>query len=793
MLMFLLATSLSTLTSSGYPIEPVGLKDVRLRDAFWAPRIERNAKVTISHELDECEQTGRIDNFRAAAGDPGAKYSGLVFDDSDVYKVIEAASYSLEIYPDPVIEKRVDGFIDVIARAQEADGYLHTPQEARARGQQTPVRTADHWVNEDWDHELYCAGHMYEGAVAYAAATGKTKFLKIAIKNADLVCRTFNPGGDLNVSGHEEIEIGLVKLYHATGNRKYLDEAKWLIDQRGKPDGRRRLMGDYAQDDRPVVDQQHAEGHSVRACYLYMGMSDVAAATSAPGYRNALDRFWNDVADSMIYVTGGIGSTGANEGFTMGYDLPNMTAYCETCASVANAMWNQRMFQAEGDSKYIDVAERTLYNAFLSGVGEDGKTFFYPNVLLSMRGARRSPWFECACCPPNEARLLPTVATWLYGKAKDRLYVNYYAANDLHTQLDGARLGVSEDTNYPWDGKVTLTMKPSRRSTFDLALRIPGWAVGHPLATSLYTCGSMPSQPVTLSLNGRPMMVRPNAHGYVVIRRAWRAGDRVQLDLPMPVLRLSANQRVKADHDRVAIQRGPIVFCGEGVDQNGHLLDLMLPKDARFSADYRTDILGGVETLTTEGILVSRGVDRQPVATDEREKLTLIPYCSWANRGRSPMTVWLPTAPSAAFPAPAPTLARTSTVTTSGGTGIYALTDQFLPSSSIDHTYPYFHWWPRKGTREWVEMALAQPSDVSTVRIYWFQDEGMGECRLPKAWRVLSWQSGAWKPVTTTTDYEIAKDRFCSVSFDPVHTSRIRIEVDLPDRFSTGIHEIELQ
>jgi hypothetical protein len=786
----------TALKPSGYKIDPVDLHEIHVRDDFWAPRLVTNAKVTLYHELDALDSTGRIDNFRAAAGDPGYVYKGLVFDDSDVYKVIEAIGDSLQLYPDPAIESRVDAIVDIIGKAQEPDGYLHTPQQCRARGQETPVRTAEHWINEDWDHELYCAGHMYEGATAYYLATGKRKFLDIAIKNANLVCSHFNAQVDKSVSGHEEVEIGLVKLYRVTGDHKYLDEAKWLIDQRGRPEGRRRLNGDYAQDDRPVTDQPHAEGHAVRAAYLYSGMSDVAALDDLQPYKAALDRFWNDVAGSQIYVTGGIGSTGSNEGFSSLYNLPNQTAYCETCASAANALWCERMFEGSGEGKYVDVAERTMYNAFLSGVGLDGKSFFYPNVLTSVHGARRSPWFECACCPPNVARLLPEFAGWIYSKAPKTLYVNYFVASDLDTTINGVPVKVSMDTKYPWDGHIVLRVNPERPVKFKLAVRVPGWTQGDPIEGKLYTFSS------TADVNAASFKLDKAAKtsmgddtdGYRSTERTWRKGDEVTIDLKMPVERVLADDRVKDDRGRVAIQRGPLVYCAEFKDQpTHHTLDVMLPGDTQFTEQFQPELLGGVETLSTEAPTVSRNLAGQPVESEDKTHLTLIPYADWANRGRGAMTVWFATQPDKATPAPAPTLARTAHLTTSGGTNPDAMTDQHVPASSIDETSPFFHWWPKKGTHEWVQLDLAKPSEISSVRVYWFQDQGIGECRIPKAWRVLVKKDGAWMPVTGASSYEIAKDRWCSVRFDKIEATAVKIEVDLPDGFSTGIQQLELK
>lgn len=783
------ATTHGEAADLGYAIQPAELREVQLRDDFWLPRIERNHRTTLWHAIAKCKEEGRFENFEAAAGVPGKTFRGLVFDDSDVYKIIEGIAYSLQLYPDPKLEAEADRIIELVAAAQEPDGYIQTAYTCAARGQKTPMKPV-RWQQE-WAHELYDVGHMYEGAVAYFRTTGKRRFLDVAIKSADLVCKTYNDQGLRMVPGHQEIELGLVKLYEATGERKYLEQAKWFLDVRGRADRRDRLLGEYCQDHEPVVDQKSAVGHAVRAGYMYAAMADVNALAEAPGYAQALRNLWNDVNSSKLYVTGGIGSSGSNEGFASGFHLPNLSAYAETCASIANAMWNQRMFQTFADGKYIDVVERALYNAFLSGVGMDGTSFFYPNVLTSLGGAQRSPWFACSCCPSNDVRVFPTIPRWVYSKGENTVFVNLYVASNLETKLGGQDLRLELDSKYPWDGKVALAVQPEKPRRFAIALRIPGWARGQASGTNLYRFAQKSEEPFSVKVNGETVL--PNLEkGYVTIEREWKKGDRIELDLPMIPRRVRAAEEVRDDVGKVAIQRGPLVYCAEFADNQGaKVTSLVLSDEAKFASHFDPNLLGGVEVIETHAAPAKRRLDGG-VEVGESRPLRLIPYYAWAHRGPGEMNVWHATSPDFAMAEPAPTLARRAKVTTSGGARESALTDQLVPETSVDETYPPFHWWPKKGSTEWVELALAEPATISAVRVFWFQDEPHGECRLPSAWRVFSRRDGAWVRMTDS-ELAIEKDLWCGVSFDPIQTDAVRIEVDLPNGFSCGMHEVVIE
>ncbi len=787
--------------SPDYPYQPVRLTDVTFSDAFWLPRLETNRTVTIPHGMAQNEETGRLRNFEMAAAQKGAFCTTYGFDDSDVYKVLEGASYSLAVHPDPALDKQVDGVIAKIAAAQEKDGYLYTARTINP-GSTIEMAGKERWSNEKDSHELYDLGHLYEAAVAHFQATGKRTLLNVATKSADLVVRTFGPNGRKEVPGHQEIEIGLVKLYRVTNDPRYLDTAKFFLDQRGNAAGHT-LYGEYAQDHAPVVDQREAVGHAVRAAYMYSGMADVGALTADGRYGAALDAIWNDVVGKKLYLTGGIGAAGAWEGFGPAYELENATAYAETCASIANALWNYRMFLLRGDGKYMDVFERVLYNALLSGVALSGDRFFYPNPLASFGQHQRSPWFRCACCPSNVPRFLASLPGYAYAGASDGVFVNLFVQGTAKVRMGNAAVELEQATAYPWHGAVQLRIVSAPRGQWALRIRVPGWARQQPVPSDLYRYAdtSASDEPWMLMVNDDQVTV-PVIRGYATLSRTWKNGDVVSLVLPMPVRRVAANPGVKADVGRVAIERGPLVYCAEWADNDGHVHDLVLDASAKLVAEPRPDLLNGVTVITGQasGYRMKNG---KVVA--ERRVVTLIPYYAWAHRGSGEMAVWLASQPDKARPIPEPTLASTATVSASGGTGVKAINDQLEPESSNDHGVPYFHWWPKKGsapnvpaagaeaaraaTPEWVQYEFAAPADISQMSVYWFDDTGEGECRVPRAWRAFYRANGQWMPVRNLDSYGVEKDKYNVVHFAPVRTDAVRLEIDLPESFSAGIHE----
>jgi len=773
---------------SDYPATPVPMTDVTFSDQFWAPRLETIRTVTIGATFRQSELTGRIKNFEIAGGSATGDFcSRYAFDDSDVFKIIEGASYALAVKPDASLDGYLDALIAKIARAQEPDGYLYT---ARTISPATPMAMAgkERWTNEEESHELYNLGHLYEAAVAHYRATGKRSLLDVALKSANLVAKTFGPAGLRYPPGHQEIEIGLVKLFRVTQDARYLALAKFFLDERGNPAGHK-LYGEYSQDHKPVVDQDTAVGHSVRAAYMYSAMADVAALTGDARYVAALDRLWEDVVYRKLYLTGGIGATGAWEGFGPAYDLPN-SAYAETCASIANALWNHRMFLLKQDARYMDVYERAVYNAMLSGLSLAGDTFFYPNPLLSLGQHERSPWFACACCPSNLPRFMLSIPGHAYATAGDRVFVNLFAQGRARVSLAGSALALEQQTRYPWDGDVRITVSPEKTGRFAVYVRVPGWAMDHPVPGDLYRELSPARETVTLKVNGLLVPIRLE-RGYAVVIRDWAAGDTIDLHLPMPVRRVVAHPAVKADEGRVAIERGPLVYAAEFADHGGRATNLVLDDRAALEAAWRPDLLNGVTVVTGPAAAVRM---KHEARVSEPAALTLIPYYGWAHRGKGEMAVWLARRADLARPAPEPTLASGSKASSSeGGKGLPGLNEQYEPSDSNDHTALYFHWWPKKDSTEWVQYDFPSETSVSETSVYWFDDTGQGGCRTPRSWRVLYLRGSEWVPVATADAYGVAKDTYNTVRFAPVRTTSVRLEVELPEAFSAGIQEWKIR
>jgi uncharacterized protein len=621
-----------------YAIRAVPATAVTVDDGFWKPKIEINRTVTIPHILKENDDTGRVANFEKAARLKSGAYEGRRFNDTDIYKIIEAASYSLALVPDSQLSMRLDHLIELIADSQEKDGYLF-PARTIDPEHPAPGVGPERWIYENGSHELYNAGHLYEAAVAHFEATGKRALLDVAIRNADLVCRTFGPNGRHAVSGHEEIEVGLVKLYRATGNAQYLKTADWLVAERGKPhpdmlpypDKAFEMYNDraYKQDQAPVVEQDRAVGHAVRAMYLYMAVADVAALTGNDAFVKADDRLWTDIVSKRLYLTGGVGARGTTESFGDDYELPNLRAYTETCASVGNDLWNQRMFLLHGDGKYVDLVERVLYNGVLAGVSLAGNTFFYQNPLESNGRAQRTPYFEVACCPANLARMIEQVPALVFAQTSDTIYANLYVGSRANVTLGGRKVQIVEDTRYPWDGDISIRLEPEGSGAFTVALRIPGWSRGEPVASDLYRFADVMNESPVITVrsgNSAPERVASDVkNGYVRVKRSWKKDDIIQISLPMSPRRIVAHAGVKDDAGKIALQRGPLVYAVEAIDNGGHALDLAIPRDAALRSRFRADLLNAVEVITGDG----------------SRPFTAIPYYAWNNRGQGEMAVWI--------------------------------------------------------------------------------------------------------------------------------------------------------
>ena len=635
-----------------YPIQPVAFTNVKLTDHFWTQRIETNRTVTIPASFERCESTGRVKNFQMAAERKGKFCTTYPFDDTDIYKTIEGASYSLALHPDKKLDHYVDSMITIIGRAQEPDGYLYTARTIDPLHVGAWLGT-ERWVKEQENsHELYDAGHMYEGAVAHYMATGKRNFLDIAIKNADLLVRTFGPGKRHVAPGHEVVEMGLVKMYRITGKKEYLDLAKFFIDERGHKEYNKKSKnvyenGVYWQDDKPVIEQDEAEGHAVRAMYLYSGMADVAALSGDKQYLAAIDKIWSNMVGKKLYVQGSIGAVGDGERFGDNYELPNATAYNETCSAIGNVFWNERMFLLHGDAKYIDVLEKTLYNGLISGVGLDGKSFFYTNAMQIRDGfshpdieRERAGWFTCSCCPTNVVRLMPSIPGYIYAQNGKDVYINLFISGTGDMKVNNKDLKITQQNNYPWDGALTFTVDPATSMALNLKIRIPGWAQNQAVPSDLYSYAAPASKKIEIKLNGKPVDYQMQ-NGYAVITQKWKKGDKVEMNLPMDVQRVIATDKLTEDTGKIALQRGPVMYCAEWKDNNGKASNIIIPPNTVFTAAYDANLLNGVTVLKGDVRTVEVDARGQNISTANKT-MTAIPYYSWANRGKGEMTVWFP-------------------------------------------------------------------------------------------------------------------------------------------------------
>jgi DUF1680 family protein len=771
-----------------YPIQPVTFNHVHVKDEFWAPRINVNADITIPYVLQKCRETGRFDNFLKAAGKkPPTNLTEFPFDDSDVFKVIEGVSYSLQIKPNPALERSIDSLITIIGEAQEPDGYLYTFRTMKPE-KLHPWISPKRWEKDpDLSHELYNVGHLYEAAVAHYLSTGKKTLLDIAIKNADLIVKDFGPGKAAYFPGHQVIEMGLARMYRVTGKKEYLELAKYFLDIRGNG----KIRGsEYNQSQKPVTDQHEAVGHAVRAAYMYTGMADVAALTGDATYVKAIDDIWSDVVNKKMYLTGGIGATGAGEAFGAAYQLPNMSAYAETCASIANVYWNNRMFLLHGDASYIDIMERVLYNGFLSGVSQSGTKFFYPNPLASMGQHQRSAWFSCACCISNVTRFMPSVPGYVYAQNENNLYVNLFMTNKADIELPSGKLFIAQQTAYPWQGQVKIEVGVPKKMSFTLHVRIPGWARQMPVPGDLYRFADNREVKIPIKINGREVNYTLEK-GYAVFKRTWNKGDVVEMNLPMEVEKVLANDKVKDDKGKFAFQKGPLVYCLEGPDnKDGVVQNIVMNQQVAVKESYEKQLMNGIITLTGEGSATSRQVESSDLLKTNLQA-TAIPYYAWSNRGPSEMVVWIPFEESAARPRAAATIASKSVVSASINNKrmLASLNDQFEPSSSEDKSALYLHWWPKKDTDEWIQYDFDSEKTISESSVYWYDDSPFGGCRIPASARLLYKEGDKWVPVKNITPYLPVKDKYDVVKFEPIKTTALRMEIKLPKNHATGVHE----
>ncbi len=780
----------------------VPFTEVKLNDNYWAPRIEANRVVSVPHNIKWCEtETGRIDNFKIAGGLQDGKFSGIFFDDSDVYKIVEGFAYSLAAHPDKELQKKADEWIDYFGKAQQDDGYLMCYF--------TIEKPEEKWTNLASMHELYCAGHMAEAAVAYQRATGDDKFVKINRRLLDLICKRYGPNeGQLkNLPGHEELELALVKMYQLTGEKKYLDEAKFFVDIRGVAEGREKgIYGEYCQDHMPVREQTEIVGHAVRAMYLYCGATDVAGYYRDAELMKAMRTIFTNLTRNKMYITGGIGSSRTNEGFEENFKLPNKEAYCETCAAIGMLFWTHRLNLATGEATFADYMERSAYNGFMSGYGLNGDSYFYVNPLQSTGDHHRQPFFGCACCPSNVIRALPSMPGYVYATAEsegakgdDTIVVNMFVQGKGTIELADKIVEVEQQTSYPYDGKVFIKMTSKMKDAnaeftpFIVKTRIPEW-------TGL----------------DRP------ADGYAV-RTISKASEVFALDFDMPVVRMTANPNVKADVNCVALQRGPLVYCFEQMDNRGVRVDrIILPKNPEFKVEMRNNFIsdGNVNDATKNS--ASRTVAVITVKDVNGVKLTAIPYCVWDNRAAGRMNVWVR---QAGLDSANADYAKAENWTDANGDPILykPLAEEYLnddiptivgedvefdasntadhlssfdysnqaekPNGSGDQASPRATWWDHLGTKEWMEYTFAKPRKLSSVTVYWFDDTGSGRCRVPASWNITYQEedSNEWKSVKTNDEYSCDRDRDVVVNFDEIVAAKIRINVQLQDNVSGGI------
>jgi len=796
--LFLIGMTALTITASAAkksqplaPIQEVSFTQVHLNDGFWSPRIEINRTVSIPSAFHECEVNGRFDNFAIAAGLIKGEHRGdFSFDDTDPYKVIEGASYSLAVHYDAKLDHYLDSVINIIAQAQEPDGYLTTCVTNKC------TRLSGWWGTRKWEkinsHELYNSGHLIESAVAHYRATGKKTFLNVAIKNADLVCKTFGPNeGQIHrPGGHPIIEMALCKLYKVTGNKKYLEGAKYFVDETGRcTDGHR--PSEYSQDHMPILQQEEIVGHAVRAGYLYSGVADVAALTGDKAYQEALERIWENMSSKKLFITGGIGSRPQGEGFGPNYELNNHTAYCETCAAIANVYWNYRMFLATGESKYIDVCERALYNNVLSGVSLSGDKFFYDNPLESDGEHERQKWFGCACCPGNITRFVASVPGYIYARQGKDIFVNLYAQGKAKI----GNIELEQTTDYPWDGKIRIKVTKGS-GKFAIKLRVPSWLKTSPTNNDLYQYQDK-AKTYSVSVNGKALY--PENRDYIEISRSWKKGDTIELDFPMDVRRIVANDNAEDDRGKVAFERGPIVFCLEGADQTDHkVFNKYILDSAPVSAHFEQDLLNGVMVLEGSAKELQQDGEVKDV------KFRAIPYSTWNNRGSEQMEVWIANTPMAAVATPLPTIASKAQTFCNRGpiqndapetapvdSWAGGANDQWEPKRSSDTSKPYHYWWLKQGTTEAITYQFDQAYEVSNVQVYWLDfDHYDGNFRTPESWSLYYKDAkGEWQEVEGHSPYTVRKDCYNSVDFTPVKTTGLKILAKLQKGESGGVLE----
>ncbi len=767
-----------------YPVEAVHFSDVELTDTFWNHKIERNLEVTMPYVLEQLNDKGRIGG-------------------SSLYKVLEGVCYYLMTENDPQLQVLADSLVQMVKDSQQPDGNLG---RARTNPDGTPLPDSLRWLGTDdfgetgGTHGLYGPGHMYEAAVAHYQATGKTDMLEVAEKNAELLLSVFGPGKLVSYPFHPEVELALVKLYRATGNEDYLELSKFFIDSRG-PNGT-----EYSQSHKKVANQEEPIGHAVRALYLYSGVTDIVALTGDKDYAAAIDRIWNSMVSSKLYITGGTGAYADHEAFGEPYYLPNITAYNETCASIANILWNERMFRLKGNAAYIDVLERILYNSLLDGVSISGDRFFYPNPLASTGQYQRASYYGVPCCLTNIVRFMPQVPGFIYAHKDNDLYVNLFIGSNSRVELEDGPVEISLETGYPWDGMVRIKVDPMDNDDLTLRIRIPGWTLGNPVPSALYYFMDDPAGMASISINSKTMNYTME-DGYAVIEREWSDGDVVIMELPMQTRKIAANDRVEDDKGRFAIQRGPIVYCLEGPDNSDGLVqNIMIEPEAVFTVEKRDELLDGTYAITTTGYSFKKQQGNNEPLINEQE-ITAIPYYLWANRGPAGMMVWIPCKENAVIPHPVQELtiaSRSRVISSYDTTTLAGVNDQYVIPYNQNIPISNYYRWPMDDTIQWVQYIFDKPETVSSARVYWYDNEPSTMttyydhkpwtcCRVPESWELFYLDDNErWQLVKALNEYGTEKYKYNELSFEPVTTSSLRMYVKRHERCASGLQEWEV-
>ncbi|MGO9201070.1 MAG: glycoside hydrolase family 127 protein [Limisphaerales bacterium] len=775
-------------------LAPVRIQEVVIQDDFWSPKLKVWREVTLRDCLAKFEKDGALANFDKIRDGAGGDHGGPPWYDGLIYEMIRAGADFLASEPDPALETRLDGYIERIAAAAAKDpgGYLNTYTQLKEPAHRWGLNGG----NDNWQHDVYNAGAMVDAAVHYYRATGKARLLEVATRLANQMADVMGPPPRKNVvPGHSLGEEALVKLYLLFHDRpelksqmrcpvdegRYLGLAEFWIENRGRHEGRA-SYGSYGQDQEPVLQQKTIEGHAVRATLLCAGMVAAANVNGRQDYLDAALRLWENMVQRRMYVTGGLGAVAGHEGFGPDYTLPN-DGYLETCAAVGAGFFHHNMNLAFAEARYADELERVLYNGILSGVSLKGDTYFYENPLEAGKNRTRWAWHGCPCCPPMFLKIMGALPGCIYAQEEGAVYVNLFIGSRATLTVNGAKAVFQQTTRYPWDGAIRLSVQPEGETEFAINVRLPAWC-----------------EEPRLTVNGNPLVTFEKVRGYARLQRKWRRGDGIELSLPMPVQRIKAHPKVEADLGRVALQRGPIVYCLEAVDNGGHVRNLVIPPEAQLSADHRADMLGGVTVIRGLAAAVHRAawpdtlyLPAPGVPGVTHVEFTAIPYFANANRQPGEMRVWMAEAANQAEPLPAPTLASGATPSASHcwqNDSVSALNDQIEPAASDDTKIPRFTWWDHRGTREWVQYDFDRPEKVSAVEVYWWDERRIkAHCRVPQSWRLLYQTGGQWKPVAGASAYTTEMDRFNRVTFDAVETKALRIEVQLQPEWSGGLLE----